>query len=73
MASRCLQPSHKTNRKEGNAMLYKIIPASPVASIIDAESPESAIVDFACVMDLDMNTYFKAVPATEEDVKEANA
>ena len=53
-------------------MLYKIIPASPVASIIDAESPESAIVDFACVMDLDMNTYFKAVPATEEDVKEAN-
>lgn len=46
-------------------MLYKIIPASPVASIIDAESPESAIVDFACVMDLDMNTYFKAVPSGE--------
>lgn len=54
-------------------MLYKIIPSSPVVSIIDAESPEIAIFDFACVMDLDMNTYFKAIPATEEDAKEANA
>lgn len=51
-------------------MLYKIIAVSPVAAIIDAESPESAVEGFAFAMDSDMNTYFKAVPASPEEVND---
>lgn len=51
-------------------MLYKIVPASTVAAIIDAESPDVAMDGFAWSMDSDMNVYFKAVPATEEDLSE---
>lgn len=51
-------------------MMYKIIPALPVAGIVDAESSESAIEGFAWAMDSDMNVYFKAVPATEKEIEE---
>ena len=51
-------------------MMYKIIPVSPVAGIVDAESPECAIEGFAWAMDSDMNVYFKAVPATEKEAEE---
>ena len=47
--------------------MYKIIPVSPVAGIVDAESPESALEGFAWAMDDDMNTYFKAVPVIVEE------
>ena len=51
-------------------MMYKIIPISPVAGVVDAESPESALEGFAWAMDSDMNVYFKAVPATEKEAEE---
>ena len=51
-------------------MMYKIIPVSQVADIVDAESPESALEDFAFAMDSDMNRYFKAVPATDKEAKD---
>lgn len=51
-------------------MLYKIIPLYPAAAVIDAESPEAAMDGFAWAMDSDMNTYFKAVPATEIEAEE---
>ena len=51
-------------------MLYKIIPVSPIVGVIDAESSEDAIEGFAWAMDSDMNVYFKAVPATENEVAE---
>lgn len=51
-------------------MLYKIVPAQPVAAVIDAESPEAAMDGFAWSMDDDMGVYFKAVVATEKDIEE---
>jgi len=51
-------------------VLYKIVPKKPIASIIDAESPDSAIDAFAWSMDDDMNIYFEAVPATDAETKE---
>ena len=51
-------------------MIYKIVPKSPIASIVDAESPESALEGFAYQMDYDMNAYFNAVPATESEIAE---
>ena len=51
-------------------MIYKIVPISSVAAMVDAESPEDAMGGFAWGMDSDMNVYFEAVPATEEEIEE---
>lgn len=51
-------------------MMYKIIPNQPIAAVIDAESAESAMDGFAWAMDSDMNAYFRAVPATENEAEE---
>lgn len=51
-------------------MLYKIIPNQPIAAVIDAESAEIAMDGFAFAMDSDMNTYFTAIPATENEAAE---
>ena len=50
-------------------MKFNIIPNSSCASEIEANSAEEAMEQFALGMDMDMNAYFKAVPADEADSK----
>lgn len=42
---------------------YKIIPKEDISEIIESETADEAIIQFATTMDTDMNQYFKAVPA----------
>ena len=46
---------------------YYIVPKEGIVAESVTESPEEAIINFATIMDTDMNTYFKAVPANEYD------
>ena len=48
-------------------MKYVIVTRPWNSEPIDAESPEDAVEDFATIMDMDMNIYFEAIPATEAD------
>lgn len=44
---------------------FNIMPVSFVAENREAKSAEDAVIDFATTMDLDMNSYFKAVPSED--------
>lgn len=52
-------------------MKYKIIPRDDVMLLVDADNADDAMIWFSWSMDSDMNQYFQAVPATEDDVYEA--
>ena len=49
-------------------MKYNIVPNGTVMDTVEAENANEALVTFATVMDLDMGTYFKAVPADNTKV-----
>ena len=42
---------------------YMIVPKENIADVIIAVSPEDAMTKFAIKMNLDMNSYFKAIEA----------
>ena len=67
-------PNHKVDKTvgcdewEARAKRYRIVPAATEIEEIEADSPESALIQFATNMDTDMSAYFKAVemPCTKE-------
>ena len=47
---------------------YMIVPKENIADVIIAVSPEDAMTKFAIKMNLDMNSYFKAIEADKYDI-----
>ena len=52
---------------------YRIVTKAGVFDVIEAESAEDALCDFAATMDLDMHQYFEAIPVTEESTGKERA